>query len=95
MQMSTLERQVRLVEENERRGLGGGVDACKSPIRGFWGCYGPTDFFKCLQETKKVPVNASHVCLQPRGRAAELDRAKRHERRGRKRVWRTAMKAES
>lgn len=72
MQMSTLERQVRLVEENERRGLGGGVDACKSPIRGFWGCYGPTDFFKCLQETKKVPVNASHVCLQPRGKAAEL-----------------------
>lgn len=52
-------------------------------------------FSKSLQETQKVPVNASHVCLQPRGKAAELERAKRHEGRGRKRVWRTATKAES
>lgn len=65
---------------------------------GVWGFYGPTNFFNSSQETKKVPVNASHVRLQPRDKAAELaelDRAKRHKRRGRKRVWRTAMKAES
>lgn len=71
------------------------MDACNIHVRGYF--FG-SEIFLNLCERRKVPLNASHVRVQPRDKAAEhakLEWPNRHDHRGRKCVLRMAMKAES